>query len=82
MKTLVVLVLMVVAQNCLAGDAYRVYLLSRSQQLYKQPKIVGTTNIPVARFIPAYQIPKGSVFCRMEDKLTRLTGIWFKVGVK
>lgn len=81
MKALAVLILWVVAQNCLAGDAYRMYLLSRSQQLYKHPKVCAT-NLPSARFIPAYQIPEGSVFCRMEDKLTRLTGIWFKVGLK
>lgn len=32
--------------------------------------------------IPRYQIPKGAIFCRMEDKLTKATGIWIKVGVK
>jgi hypothetical protein len=32
--------------------------------------------------IPHYQIPKGAVFCRMEDKLTKATGLWIKIGVK
>jgi hypothetical protein len=31
--------------------------------------------------VPAYQIPKGNIFCRMEDLVTRKTGVWLKVGV-
>lgn len=31
-------------------------------------------------FIPRYEIPKGSVFCRMEDKLNRATKVWIKIG--
>jgi len=29
-----------------------------------------------------YQIPKGNIFCRMEDYMCRTTGVWLKVGVK
>lgn len=29
-----------------------------------------------------HEIPKGNLFCRMEDKLTRATKVWIKVGVK
>lgn len=32
--------------------------------------------------IPHYEIPKGAVFCRMEDYLTRKTKIWMKVGLQ
>ena len=81
MKTVLIGFLLCVAQSSFAGNAYRMYLLTKSQQLYKQPQVC-ITQIPNARFIPAYEIPKGSVFCRMEDKLTRLTGVWFKIGVK
>lgn len=31
--------------------------------------------------VPPYQIPKGNIFCRMEDAVTRKTGVWLKVGV-
>lgn len=32
--------------------------------------------------LPRYQMPKGNVFCRMEDKLMKLTGVWITVGPK
>jgi hypothetical protein len=31
--------------------------------------------------VPVYQILKGNIFCRMEDLVTRKTGVWLKVGV-
>jgi hypothetical protein len=73
------------AQN--STSAYRLYVM---EEVYKhnfkhhtanalaQPQQVQTHNSMY--FIPRYEIPKGSVFCRMEDKLTRATKVWIKVG--
>ncbi len=66
-----------------AGDGYHNYLLSRLAS--NQPvKITHTSIIVNAKQaeIPRYQIPKGNIFCRMEDKLTRATKVWIKIGVK
>ncbi len=32
--------------------------------------------------IPKIETPKGAVFCRLEDKLTKATKVWIKIGVK
>ena len=69
------------------NNAYRTYLL---QQLYAGPKekqfqqqvYTRSGNLSTLACIPKYSIPKGNVFCIMEDKLTKATGIWIKVGVK
>ena len=69
------------------NGAYRTYLL---QQLYAGPKekqfqqqvYTRSGNLSTLACIPKYSIPKGNVFCIMEDKLTKATGIWIKVGVK
>jgi len=61
--------------------------------LKKQPENVWfqNTKLPVknnllpvfkpAYFIPPYKTPKGSVFCRMEEKVTKASGVWLKLGV-
>ncbi|MES2619533.1 MAG: hypothetical protein V4615_01690 [Bacteroidota bacterium] len=41
-----------------------------------------TVEANLIRLVPHYEIPKGNVFCRLEDKLTRATKVWIKVGVK
>lgn len=39
-------------------------------------------NYPGIQPLPRYQIPKGNVFCIMEDKLMKRTGLWITVGPK
>lgn len=68
-----------------ASGAYRTYLLSKvSFQLHSHFQS-STNDLASAKtncVIPHYEIPKGNVFCRMEDYLTRKTNVWIKVGVK
>lgn len=47
------------------------------------PKVDSATTILLRQhpIVPPYQIPKGNIFCRMEDAVTRKTGVWLKVGV-
>lgn len=82
MKAALLIVLLVMFQSTFAGNAYRLFLLSKVQPLKACYPTTTVKPMPNARFIPVYEIPKGSVFCRMEDKLTRLTGVWIKIGVK
>lgn len=61
----------------------RTYILlhTLTQRNYekRQPE---TNEVKSAYAIPHYEIPKGAIFCRMEDKLTKATKVWIKVGVK
>ena len=66
-------------------DRYTIYLqMNQMQQLHFEPHLNSRIEIVVIAFkpVPKYIIPKGSVFCRLEDYLTRKTKIWIKVGVK
>lgn len=69
--------------NAQARSPLRTYILMHTltQPSYekKQPII---TEVKPAYTIPHYEIPKGAIFCRMEDKLTKATKVWIKVGVK
>ncbi len=68
-----------------ASGVYRTYLLSKvSFQLHShfQTSENNLTSAKTNCVIPHYEIPKGNVFCRMEDYLTRKTNVWIKVGVK
>lgn len=64
-----------------AGNPYRTFLLTRVFPALKSNTTSTTVQEPICT-IPHYQIPKCSIFCRMEDKLTKATGIWIKIGVK
>ena len=55
---------------------YRVYLLHQ----IKDPHRVSLMTR--CSMIPKFEIPKGAVFCRLEDKLSRSTGLWIKIGLK
>jgi hypothetical protein len=81
-KTCCSLLLLVAVFLAHSGDTYRKFLLSKiaQQKTYSAPHSLQTT--PASCIIPRYEIPKGNIFCRMEDKLTKATGIWIKVGVK
>lgn len=53
--------------------------------LHHKPKPV-VLKTPAVRekpiyMVPRYQIPKGHIFCRMEDIVTRKTNVWLVVGV-
>ena len=68
-----------------ANDPYRDYLLSKIF-LQPQPKIQSSaTTAPTTgatAFIPRLETPRGAIFCRMEDKVTKATKVWFKLGVQ
>lgn len=85
MKNLVVIFFVFTSLFAEASGVYRTYLLSKvSFQLHLHFQ-TSTTDLASAKtncVIPHYEIPKGNVFCRMEDYLTRKTNVWFKVGVK
>jgi len=68
-----------------AGGAYRNYLLSKVYVLHKAVDYhITETNSPLssAAFIPRFERPKGAIFCRMEDKVTKATKVWLKIGVQ
>jgi hypothetical protein len=65
-----------------AGDPYKTYLLNKIYPELK-PSVIPSPS-PENRdccFIPRYETPKGAVFCRMEDRLTKATKVWIKIGV-
>lgn len=66
-----------------ANNPYQKYLLAKLLT-YHRATTCSMSQIKTTPLytIPRYQIPKGNVFCRMEDKLTKATGVWIKVGVK
>ena len=68
-----------------AGDPYRDYLLSKVYLQVQSNPVHCMSIIPsvgAAAFIPHYETPKGAIFCRMEDKVTRATKVWLKLGVE
>ncbi len=85
MKNLVVVLFVFISFFAHANGAYRTYLLSKvSFQLHShfQTSANDWASAKTSCVIPPYEIPKGNVFCRMEDYLTRKTNVWIKVGVK
>ncbi len=68
-----------------AGGAYRNYLLSKVYVLSKPSEYHAadvSTSLSSAAFIPRFERPKGAIFCRMEDKVTKATKVWLKIGVQ
>ncbi|MBP6732182.1 MAG: hypothetical protein KA149_08990 [Chitinophagales bacterium] len=95
MKTLItILMFCSLSLTASARDWYRIYLIQQSQapakfqRYYKGAPMCGvpfTYLLPWQRpevSLPAWERPKGAIFCRMEDYLTAKTKVWFKVGVK
>ncbi len=83
MKNVFLMTLLFLYSTTFAGEGYHFYLLS--QTVIKHPTKTASNQVtisPAKAMIPPYQIPKGNVFCRMEDKLTRATKVWIKIGVK
>lgn len=60
------------------GNPYRAYLLSQLSLVKTPPR----ANVYAITPLPKYQLPKGAIFCRMEDKVTRATKVWLKLGVE
>lgn len=68
-----------------AGDPYRSYLLATLYPLHSivQPHIAETSpSLSPSAFIPRFERPRGAIFCRMEDKVTKATKVWLKLGVQ
>lgn len=86
MKTIVTILFIASIYFAKAQDsssAYKRYVdseLTRCHQptVHRMAKVDSAVIKPY--LIPRYEIPKGSVFCRMEDKLNRATKVWIKVG--
>ena len=69
-----------------AGDPYRAHLLSQIFTL-NNPQVyhnIVPLQLPAGTdiYIPRYEIPKGAIFCRMEDKVTKASKVWLKLGVQ
>lgn len=86
MKTIVTILFIVVAFGAQAQDSSSAAKPNLETEVTRchQPVVHRMAEVDSAvikpYLIPRYQIPKGSVFCRMEDKLTRATKVWIKVG--
>ena len=69
----------------IAGNPYREYLLSEIYTVHNTvPSRIAETSstLSPAAFIPRFERPKGAIFCRMEDKVTKATKVWLKIGVQ
>ncbi len=64
-----------------ANNPYMDYLIARMISFRANNQILNP-RASILASIPKYQIPKGAIFCRMEDKVSRATKIWLKVGVQ
>ena len=86
MKAFTVLLLLAIATlNVMAGSPYRNYLLSTvtvHQSAVAFHATQSTLTLPPSAFIPRFERPKGAVFCRMEDAVTKSTKVWLKIGVQ
>ena len=86
MKALISLILFgALSSPSMAGNPYRDYLFSKVFGPVKQVEyhaVSNTSSLSAAAYIPRFERPKGAVFCRMEDKVTKVTGVWLKIGVE
>ena len=85
MKTILIFVFIISSVATQATGVYRTYLLSKValrthtiSHTIQTETATYTINCP----IPKITTPKGNVFCRLEDRLSKATKIWIKVGVK
>jgi hypothetical protein len=82
---LLVFILCSVSLASTANGPYRNYLLSKIYVRAKPAENNQSTPAPVlgsSAFIPRFERPKGAIFCRMEDKVTKATKVWLKIGVQ
>jgi len=70
----------------MAGSPYKDYLLSKAfapAKVIEYPFVsTHTSSLSAAAYIPGFERPKGAIFCRMEDKVTKVTKVWLKIGVQ
>lgn len=88
MKTLTIILIFF----CLSGNAsdrnwYKIYLRGEIAKHRIVPVRLNSHASVILQHkpswaIPAFERPKGAIFCRMEDYLTTKTKVWIKVGVK
>ena len=87
-KAITIVVVILLTGGLKAGNPYRDYLVfkTRNQLSFAMAPVPVESETQESNTIikpmPHYQIPRGAVFCRLEDKLTRATKIWIKIGVK
>jgi hypothetical protein len=65
-----------------SNNPYRNYLLTHISQPRPTARIANQSSVSSITPIPKYQTPKGAIFCRMEDEVTRATKVWLKIGVQ
>ena len=86
MKALVfLLILCSLSTIAKAGGPYRNYLLSKVYTMHRSAGLHITEvnpSLSSAAFIPRFERPKGAIFCRMEDMVTKATKVWLKIGVQ
>lgn|GEM_PF-2247534 len=86
MKALVfIFILCMLTTGLEARGLYRNYLLSKVYIIHKPIQnhdVESSTALSSAAFIPRFERPKGAIFCRMEDKVTKATKVWLKIGVQ
>lgn len=86
MKALAVFFLLaMLACDIKAGSPYRNYLLTTLTSHESAVVFHATqsqTVLPSAAFIPRFERPRGAIFCRMEDAVTKSTKVWLKIGVQ
>ncbi len=86
LKRVALLLLVLVLGSCVYSaerdsTAYRRFIMQRCYYNVTAHVIRDTATVMRVKELPRYQIPKGNIFCRMEDYLTKRTGVWIKVGV-
>lgn len=82
MKTIALLLFCFASASLKAVNPYILYLVNSKPIHHNVPAIQAGPTAHAVYIVPRYQIPRGAVFCRMEDKLTKATGVWIKVGVR
>ena len=86
MKALAVFFLLAMwSFNIKAGSPYRNYLLT-TLTAHESAVVFHAAQsqavLPSTAFIPRFERPKGAIFCRMEDAVTKSTKVWLKIGVQ
>ncbi len=82
MRVFILIIFTALSAGLSADSPYGSYLSTRaSSKIFVTKSFLGL-SVKKSRIIPRYEIPKGSVFCRMEERLKNSTGLWLKIGVK
>lgn len=83
MKKLIVLLLLFGSVSAFATNGVkRLMILQACHLSTVRPATSNFSTSYAPLQIPKIETPKGAVFCRLEDKLTKATKVWIKIGVK